>query len=156
MSTSSHPNAPSDSPLPVLRRRWWPWVIVLVVFVSGGVIGAGTTLLLVRNRALESIHNPENVPTKITRRMRRSLRLSDSQSREIEDILRKRQNNLLRLRQEILPRIHAELDEVDDEISAVLNNKQRERWRRRFTQLRSTWVPPPVQAATENEQIDEI
>lgn len=124
------------------RRRVWVRILLsLVIFVSGGVAGTGVTLIAVRNRALYMIHHPDKTPTLIAGRIGRSLRLSDAQVQQVETILGQRQRAIQGIRREFQPRVERELDRVEEEISQVLDDEQRARWRKHFERLRSTWVP---------------
>jgi hypothetical protein len=49
------------------------------------------------------------------------------------------------------PEVEAQLDQVDKEVSAVLNNEQRTAWQTRFRELRDRWLPalPPALSGPE-------
>ncbi len=129
-------------PTRVPRYRWWLRLLLpLVIFVSGTVVGAGGTLLVVRNRVLMAVHHPDKMPEIIAARMRFVLSLSDQQTRQVERILRARQASLLKLRQQYQPELEQELDLLDEQVSAVLDEQQRVRWRGRLRGLRQTWLP---------------
>ena len=105
--------------------------------------GTGLTLIAVRNHALHMIHHPEETPTLVARRMRRTLHLSDAQVQQVETIIGQRQCVLHGIRREFQPRVERELDRVEEEISEVLDDEQRAKWQKHFERLRSTWVPSP-------------
>ena len=75
--------------------------------------------------------------------MKRRLALDDQQFRQVEEILRRRQAALQEIRREFQPLIETELDRVEDEISAVLSDEQRQKWESHFGHLRRTWIPSP-------------
>jgi hypothetical protein len=117
--------------------------LALLIFVSGVVVGGGVTLIAVRNRALRAIHHPEEAPPRIAARLRSALALSAEQTRQVETIVRTRQQALQAIRREVQPRVVAELDRVESEIAAVLDAEQRAKWHALFNHLRETWLPPP-------------
>jgi NADH dehydrogenase/NADH:ubiquinone oxidoreductase subunit G len=141
-ATNSASTQPSPLPAPPRRRRWLSIVLTLVVFISGFVLGAGTVAISIRNQALFALHHPEQEPARIAARLRRSLRLSDEQTQRVQQILEDRQAALESIRRDVQPRVVAELDLVEQQIAAVLDERQREQWEKSFRQLRETWIPP--------------
>jgi hypothetical protein len=138
---------PTASP-PRPRRRWLRWLLWLIVFGSGFVVGAGLTLIGVREGLLESIHHPETMPKRVAQRLQRPLELSPEQMRRIEQIVAERQQILLQIRVRVQPEVEAELDVIQREIAKVLDEKQRVKWEQLFQDLRRTWLPAMPQAAT--------
>jgi hypothetical protein len=45
------------------------------------------------------------------------------------------------IRRDVQPRVVAELDRLEEQIAAVLDQGQREQWHQVFEQLRKTWIP---------------
>ncbi|MHB8900235.1 MAG: hypothetical protein ACYC6Y_15910 [Thermoguttaceae bacterium] len=126
-------------------RRSGSWLrlfLYLVIFVSGGLVGAGGGLLIIRSGALFAVHHPEAMPARIVDRIDSSLSLSDPQRRQVESILRERQRAIQEIRVEFQPRVEEELDRLEADVSAVLDPVQREKWQRRIDYLRRTWLPP--------------
>jgi hypothetical protein len=133
----------SPASVPTLRRRFWIHVLLwFVIFSSGGVVGTGITLLLIRERVLHAIHHPEEMPSLIASQMRGTLHLNAEQVQKVEDVLSRRQLAIQAIRRQFQPQVERELDRVETEISEVLNDQQRVRWRENFEQLRGDWVPP--------------
>jgi len=118
-------------------------VLSLIIFVSGGAAGTGITLLVIRERVLHAIHHPEEMPALIAHRMRGTLHLSDEQVRQVEEILGRRQLVLQAIRRQFQPQVEGELDRIETEVSAVLDDQQRRNWRERFEQMRGEWIPAP-------------
>ncbi len=135
------PQSPASLPA-APRRRWRSLLLALLIFVSGLIVGGGLTLIRVRHGALWAIHHPEEAPPRIAAHLRWKLGLSDEQTEQVEQIVRKRQQALQAIRREVQPRVTAELDRVEAEISGMLNDAQRAKWHKLFTQLRSTWLRP--------------
>ena len=92
------------------------------------------------------------MPRRIAAHLRFHLGLSEEQTRQVEAILHQRQAALQVIRREVQPRVMAELDQVEAEIAAVLDDSQREHWHLMFARLRNTWVPPLPEKAKEGQQ----
>ena len=150
MSIPSQPIASDSTNLPLTsvpaaprRRGWRTLLLALLIFVSGLIVGGGTMLITVRHRALRVLHHPEEVPARIAARLRWKLGLSDEQTQQVEQIVRKRQQALQAIRREVQPRVTIELDRVEAEIAITLDDAQRAKWHALFAKLRETWIPPP-------------
>jgi hypothetical protein len=126
---STHPSA------------WKRIVLALVIFGSGCIVGSGATVFIVHRRIMESIHSPETVPPKVAAHLRRFLDLTDEQTEQVTAILEGRRLAIQSIRREFQPQIEQELDQVQAEIAAILNDEQRQRWQQHFTQMRSVWLP---------------
>ncbi|NUQ62327.1 MAG: hypothetical protein HUU20_07550 [Pirellulales bacterium] len=136
-----------DAPLPEMpvapkRRRWLTLLLAIVVFASGFVVGAGATLVVVRDRLIRAIRNPDAAPEEITAKLKRSLDLSESQAEQVEATVRERQLALQEIRREVQPRVEAEIDLLEERIAAVLGPEQKEKWHALVRRMRSTWIPP--------------
>lgn len=136
----------------VPRRRTWLYVVLwLIIFGSGVVVGAGSTLWVVRNRVLYGLQHPERAPAGLARHLQRMLDLDDTQRAQVEQIFERRQKELQKVRRAFQPEVEAQLDQVEQEVSAVLNDVQRAEWQSRFRELRDRWLPalPPALSGPE-------
>lgn len=133
------------------RRTWLVVVLWLIIFGSGVVVGAGSTLWVVRNRVLYGIQHPERAPAGLARHLQRMLGLDDAQRAQVEQIFERRQKELQKVRRAFQPEVEAQLDQVEQEVSAVLNDVQRAEWQSRFRELRGRWLPalPPALSGPE-------
>ena len=138
----AHPPPASLSTVP-RRPRWRMLLLATLIFVSGLIVGGGLTLIRVRHGAMWAIHHPEEAPPRIAAHLRWKLGLSDAQTQQVEQIVRKRQQALQAIRREVQPRVMIELDRVEAEIAATLDDSQRTKWHALFTKLRERWIPPP-------------
>jgi len=146
-------NAPLDSPhrlpSPTRPRRWLVWALMVVVFVSGLGIGAGGALLIVRNRLLELIQNPQLAMPELAARIGYRLSLTPDQVTRVEKILLARERSIDAIRRRVQPQIVAELDKLEQEVADVLDPAQRQKWHDLCSHLRRTWLPHAVlEAAT--------
>jgi hypothetical protein len=124
------------------RRRWLTIVLVLIVFVSGVVVGAGGATLVIVRRTQQAIQHPEIQSERLAERLTRRLKLRAEQATQVRAILTRRQQALLRIRAEAQPRVRAELMSVRDEVGGVLDSTQRARWDALFEDLSQRWMPP--------------
>jgi len=150
MNETKENNHRMNLPRSSQRKTWLRGLLMLVIFLSGTIVGAGGTLLAVRQRVLHKIHHPQEVPAAVTARLRRKFDLSDKQAQQVETILRSRQGEILTLRRQFQPQLEGQLDKVASEIADVLDNQQRGRWEGYFRELRNTWLP----AVPKNAQDD--
>ncbi|MGC8643177.1 MAG: hypothetical protein ACP5XB_25230 [Isosphaeraceae bacterium] len=145
--------APTLAPLP--RARGWSWRTVLlaaVLFVAGGVCGAGLTIVLVVRGVQHVIQNPGEAPARIARHLRHQLGLNASQEAEIRQIVARHQRVLQGIRRRVHPEVHAEFQAVRNDIDAVLTSPQRENWHHLFEQLKHNWLPPLPPPASPDTQ----
>ena len=130
-------------PEPPLRRRWLSILLGVAIFCSGVIVGGSATLIALRHVALHTIHHPEELPDRLTGWLRYRLKLSDQQAQAMKAILIERQSAIWAVRRECQPRVQAELDRLREQIAAVLDRKQAEKWRERFDRIRRIWWPAP-------------
>ncbi len=136
-------DAEEIAPAPRRRRGWLRLLLYLVIFLSGGIVGTGTTLMIIRKSALFAVHHPGEMPGIIADRMERALDLDDEQKRQILDILHERQEALQDIRRQSQPLVEEQLDLLEEQVAAVLDPEQQENWRSRIEHIRRTWIPVP-------------
>ncbi|MEI7766604.1 MAG: hypothetical protein WCJ97_04100 [Phycisphaerae bacterium] len=132
------PELPVKPPKP---KRWRGILLVLVIFVSGMVLGSGLTVIVAVHRIRDRMHHPEKLPQEIAGRLERRLSLSPDQTTQVRAILTARQQHLMAIRQRVQPEVVGELDQAYSEIAAVLNENQRPRWETMYHELKAEWVP---------------
>jgi hypothetical protein len=144
--TGTHPDMSSSAlelPIPRKRRPWRTLLLGLVILFCGILIGAGITVIALQKVVLYAIHHPEQVPNRLTERLRGKLGLSDDQAKKIKAILNERQNAFQVLRRSTRPKVEREFDRLREEVAAVLDENQARKWRKRFDAIRRQWMPPP-------------
>lgn len=136
-------------PPPPIGRRWPRYVLLLCVFLCGGIVGAVGGGYGMRERMIAMIQNPEQVPDRILPRIRAELVLSEDQSRQVEEIVRRRHSAMEAHRAESYPRQLAEFKAMHDEVADLLSTEQREKWlslcdtvERRYLPQRPVGPPP--------------
>ncbi len=147
LQAAEQPSAISSGTQPVASsgRRWRRIIVrillVVVIFGSGAVVGAGIALIAVRHGIIYGIHHPKEMPARIAHRLRYRLDLSDRQTQQVEQILAQRQVALQRIRRRYQPEVERELDLLEQQVGRVLTPGQRQRWERIIRAMRATWIP---------------
>lgn len=118
------------------KRRWRVVLLGILILVCGIAIGAGGTAVIMRHIILRAIQHPEEAPQRIADRVRGKLGISDEQAVRIKAILSERQKAIQALRRQVQPQIENELNQAREEVAALLNPQQAEKWRKRFDKLR--------------------
>jgi len=122
--------------------RWPQFLMALVIFVCGAVLGGSGALILEKKIILHSLQHPEEFPAKLAGQMQDKLDLTDEQTERILEILTHRQKRLQRLQREVQPRFEAEFEAVQAEIDQVLDPEQAETYNAWFQQVKKAWTPP--------------
>ncbi len=147
MSKDATAPEPAASPARRPRRRWLWALLGLLIFALGAVVGAAGTLLVVRVRVRHALQQPDELPQRITGRLRGTLALTDEQAEQVRAILERRYAELARIRRFAQPRVEAQLEWVRKEVADVLTPDQAARWREHFDRFRRVWIPPLPKAA---------
>lgn len=134
--TQTDPLSPQVSELPKVprRRRWVSVALMFVLFLSGVIVGAGSALIVVRNRALMRVQQPSKAVAMDTARLQRVLGLTDEQASKVEAILLARHSA-------IYGAVQREFDRVEDEVAAVLTEDQEPRWHALLEWFHEKWIP---------------
>lgn len=116
------------------RRRWLRLSIhlflVLLIFISGMIIGGSLAL----HRMHDRMHNFErdrgHIVQRIHHRITNKYQLDEEQSAQAKQIIENHIDAVIALRQEIRPRLETQLQEFEDEMAELMDESQREEWRR--------------------------
>lgn len=140
--TTAQTKGPAPLPRPKRRRRWVTVLLALVIFGAGFVGGGGTAVLVIVRRVQHTLRHPGEAPRRITRRLQRRLKLTDEQAEKVLAVVTRRQQALLAIRREVQPRVLTEIEGAYADVADLLDDAQRDRWRRIYDSLRSQWLPP--------------
>jgi hypothetical protein len=145
MTQSAPLSAPVPPELPAIPkpRKWRTLLLGVVILLCGMLIGSGATVVILHRVVIQAIHNPEQVPARIAKRIGRKLKLTQDQTSRIRAILLDRQKALLAIRREVYPRVDRELQEAKEQVAATLDPAKAKAWNERFEHLRGQWMPPP-------------
>mgnify|MGYP001027415774 FL=1 len=122
---------PSANPTAALRRmhRFRMAISGLVILVAGMTLGVAGTLLVVKPNEPRP-PDIDNAVVMMLMRFRGELNLSDEQVEQIETVLRDHFQQLEALRAEARPKIERVLQDMKNQISAILTEQQRADWQR--------------------------
>lgn len=137
-------NSISKSDRPVIRKaapRWIQAAVLLIVFASGVASGVFGTSSYIFSRMANFRNNPDSVPTEIADGLRSKLSLNQNQYEQTLAIIARRHGNITTLRNGIAPKIHGEFDQLESELSEILNESQTERWSQIAGWVRDTFLP---------------
>jgi shikimate kinase len=124
------------------RRRWRTWLLALIIFIGGGVVGGAVTAVAIVHGVRHAVMHPEEAPMRIASRLKRPLDLSPQQSAQIQQIIANRQQSLMQIRRQVQPQIEGELTTLETEIAGALNPAQQTKWHSMVARLRENWLPP--------------
>ena len=124
------------------HKRTLLWIIcAAIILISGIVIGAGGTMLLVRHKVIWVGHPHKDTAT-IVKEMSQKYGLNEQQAKQVEDILN-RAFEQMRLQWEEREKQHEQDAQLMiAEMNDVLNREQFDRWNRDFQELREKFKKP--------------
>ena len=138
------PETPASS-LARPRRRWVRTLLLsLVIFISGVLVGGGLTFKVITSGFKRSFQDPVALAEHLTRRMKKSLDLTDDQVVQVRRILLERQKAFHSLRKEVQPKLEAQIENTRRELASVLTPEQARKWEKRFGHFSRFWLPFPL------------
>lgn len=102
-------------------------IVVLLTFTAGVMVGVFASHMMI----LHGGHDASFFPTKaMVNRLDRRLDLTDAQRVQVEQIIRRHHARIDGMRDGLRPRMHAEIDQANAEISRILTPEQRVKFER--------------------------
>ena len=127
------------------RRRGCVTAVLLVAaFAFGIVCGAGGSIYIIAKRVQANIRHPEQRVENGTRTLTRRLGLTESQEPKVRAILQTSHQAMSKLRRRQAPEVARLLTETDQQITEVLTQEQRAKWRQLVDRWRRAWLPPEI------------
>lgn len=141
----------ADTPsLPLAKRHrralpWWAQVVVLlVVFIAGGVAGSMTTARVIHSRMEEYRQQAPIFSKDIVMRLRMRLTLSDEQATKVQEIIERQHSKMIQCRNEGSQKMHVEFDAMVEEVADALDEFQTQQWYSISNYVRQTYLPAAV------------
>lgn len=131
MSVQAADQTPTPQPLaagPPARHRGMFTGLLVAVFLSGGVVGGGLGMLITQQQFSDCLRHPERIPDRMMTKFRAELGLTDEQTAQIDEIVRRHHENFEAIRAEVHPRFSAEFAAMSDEMNLVLTEEQQTQW----------------------------
>lgn len=123
--------SPVSTPTParsLLSRRWFNWLLLVVIFGAGVLIGALVAVRVVRMQVASVLSHPEQIPDRVMPILRHRLDLDEEQAVKIAAMVKQRHAALEDLRAEYSPRVAIELQQLRRDVDSVLKPEQRTHW----------------------------
>jgi hypothetical protein len=120
--------------------------MMLAVFFSGGVIGSGSTLMVINRRIAENEkhYDPIIVGQKVAKELEEKLSLSEEQAAKVDRIMKDHMAAIDLLRREVIfPRMREQFEQMKDQVDAVLDDQQRAQYHGWLEERRKRVCPPP-------------
>ena len=135
-----------ENPTVLIQRahRWRMAFFGLVILLAGIVIGVAATILATGYAPPEPPPGPEFAADRMVGRLQRDLRLTPDQIDRIRTILERHVQKLQEIRMDARPKIAAELQLMNDEISSVLRHDQRRLWQQHLGRLQDELTRGPI------------
>jgi len=129
----------NDDLIKVLERmhRWRMAFFALVILIAGIVIGASSMTIFGRRQMMGKPHSPEIAVERMMRQLIEHLDLTDRQRQTIRPILIEYMEKLHQIRMNVRPQIQAQLASLNDDVSALLDEEQKQQWQREFQRLQN-------------------
>ena len=115
--------------------RWRMAFFGMVVLVAGVVIGGALMMILAPDKLMKPPRGPEFDSFTMIPRLRRDLGLSPEQQEKIKPILDSHMEKLNEIRMEARSEIEEALIQMNESISAILSEEQRQIWQRSLDRL---------------------
>lgn len=125
-------------------KRFKPWLVLALVFITGMIVGVVATRIAVRHFVKVAIAQPDRLRDRIEQNMTRRLSLTAEQRVKVHASLVQAHERVRALRTEMQPRFTVILTETRDDIATVLTPEQREKFaqlRRENQHLFPEWKP---------------
>ncbi len=145
MNAAKH-DTPADKglPRPSPKRRWAHVVLPIVIFVAGGLVGAGLTVIFRPEQTRRGRRSIEETRDRMTEKIADKLDLSAQQTEQLRQILEDRLKELQKLRREMQPRMEKQAAILKANVAAMLNDEQKARWEEFYAERFPRWFPEPV------------
>lgn len=130
------PNSPQIAHLPKPPRAWLTLIVGGVLVLSGMVMGAGGTVLLVNDRLEQPDQAPKQFSRRLADRMTRDLGLTPEQESEIHTIFEKHQTEMHAVRKSVEQRIQDSFTTMRSEVNEILTPEQAKLWDERLREYR--------------------
>ena len=113
----------------------------LIILIAGIVIGGASTSIYMTRRITRPAGGPEFDSLQVIPPLRRNLDLSEDQSDKIKPIIDGSMKKLRDIRENARTEIESTLQQMNKEISSILNESQRQRWQRELNRLQRELRP---------------
>lgn len=114
----------------------------LVILLAGSVIGAASIMIAAPHKLTKPLRPPEIAIKSLLPNLERCLHLTPEQREKIEPILQEHMQKLDDIRTNARSEIDETLGQMNEDITAVLSEQQKQIWQRRLHRLQRQLRPP--------------
>jgi len=125
-------------------NRFKPWLLLVLVFVAGIIVGVVGTRLVVRHWIRSVINNPILLREHVERDLAIELKLTPEQRAKVHEILVQSHEKIRDARNEFQPRLLAIFNETEKNIAATLTPEQQVKYEKFLREKRPLWRPLPI------------
>lgn len=153
------PGESATKPPPRPRRPWVTALLLLVIFISGGVVGAGLAVLVKpeppsrgRPKTAAQIHD------RFMERISEKVDLSEDDRQRVSKVVAGFAEDMMALTRSIGPRMLESCERFDKQMRANLNDAQCRQWDAYYRKLSSGWsrkapaTAPATRSSTQSER----
>jgi hypothetical protein len=115
----------------------------LVLLCSGMIIGAGSTVLILRHRLMPPPPPGKDMARIIAADLRDRYGLGQEEARRVQEVMAQRMEAIKGIHDDAQAKVRAEHEKLRDEMRQILTPAQYEHWEARFEALRPPAFPPP-------------
>ena len=129
------------------RRKWLRIAANIALPLFGMVIGSGATMCFMRTAMKKAFSmQADGIADRVASKLASRYDLDANQRNSVNGIAKIHIENMIKIRDEVRPRIFAELQEFRLEVGEILTAEQRQRWDGNFAWMLSRWPFPATPA----------
>ena len=123
--------------------RWKFWTIIIIIFITGGLLGSAGTALYIRNVVSGIVRGDSQALTGfIIGKLSWKLDLTDQQEIRAEEIVRVGQEEWMEVRRQFAPRVREIIGKTVEELKMILSPEQVEELDGLVGEAQERWVLP--------------
>jgi hypothetical protein len=127
--------------------RWKFWTIIIIIFLTGGLLGSAGTVLYIRQVVSGIVRGDSQALTGfIMGKLSWKLDLTDQQEIRAEEIVRSGQEEWMEVRRQFAPRVREIIGETVEELKMILSPDQAEELDHLVGAAQDRWVLPAAPA----------
>jgi hypothetical protein len=139
MNTTEQKNNPNIEH--IKKIYFWRTAFFSVVILVAGIVIGSASMSILTTRKLSAPPSPRQEFNDLVIRLRRNLELSQGQTNKIRPMIDKHMQKLQELRENARIDIINTLEQMDKQVSSVLNERQKQIWQRELLSLQRELNP---------------
>jgi Spy/CpxP family protein refolding chaperone len=116
-------------------QMWRMAFFGVIILIAGVVIGGSSMLIFAPKKLIRPPRGPEFASGRMAGQLQRELRLSPEQAEKIEPILKEHMETLHNIRIDAQDQIGEALEQMNEQISSILTDRQKRMWESRLQRL---------------------